>query len=376
MCQGLCPSPWALCLPSFVLSLFVSHVLCQGLCRPPWALCPPMICLPSFVFHHVLCPRAVSRHIPCQGLCVSPAWASASPIIRRPGPVSGAVSASLALCLPSFVSHHLSPRSCVTGCVRLPGLCVYHHYVPKQFTVGVFNSLVVSSSFRMSRIHMSALVAIAFVSQSRWWCPSSLAVSNSCCLTLAVSNSFVSPFNLNLKASLLLVCTAGFIVSDSLDVFLYLSSPLPPCLSPTLALNGLVRVPGCLSSDGLSLLVSFHLFAGSQRLVVSACSLCIHMFPIMFLLPSFSGFIYLSPNSSVFNHQSASAVVADSFACLPLRGVFHRLFLIMCLPLHGSSHSYVPLVAVSCSCFSTFSFVISPLSLFLSPLVSSCSLSS
>ena len=78
-------------------------------------------------------------------------------------------------------------------------------------------------------------------------------------------------------------------------------------------------VSGCLSS-----LVSLCL-SPSLALDVWWCPavrmsfLCIHLFPIMFLLPSFSGFKYLSPNSSVFNHQSASAVVADSFACLPLR---------------------------------------------------------
>ena len=107
-------------------------------------------------------------------------------------------------------------------------------------------------------------------------------------------------------------------------------------VSPTLPFPGLWRPV----FTGFSLLVSQ---SGSRRLVVSGCpdiflysspficfllwlvvtavrmsSLCSHLFPIMFLLPFFSGSMYLSHNSSVFNHQSASAVVSDSFACSPL----------------------------------------------------------
>ena len=109
-------------------------------------------------------------------------------------------------------------------------------------------------------------------------------------------------------------------------------------VSPTLPFPGLWRPV----FTGFSLLVSQ---SGSRRLVVSGCpdiflysspficfllwlvvtavrmsSLCSHLFPIMFLflLPFFSGSMFLSHNSSVFNRQSASAVVSDSFACWPL----------------------------------------------------------
>ena len=75
-----------------------------------------------------------------------------------------------------------------------------------------------------------------------------------------------------------------------------------PCVSHS---GQWLPVSGCLSS-----LVSLCL-SPSLALDVWWCPavrmsfLCIHLFPIMFLLPSFSGFKYLSPNSSVFNHQSA-----------------------------------------------------------------------
>ena len=90
-----------------------------------------------------------------------------------------------------------------------------------------------------------------------------------------------------------------------------------PLVSPTLA-NGFRSLDACLHWSLFACLPVWLSTSGGVRL--SGCLfLCIHLFPIMFLLPSFSGFKYLSPNSSVFNHQSASAVVADSFACLPLR---------------------------------------------------------
>ena len=168
----------------------------------------------------------------------------------------------------------------------------------------------------------------------------------------------LSPLALNLKWSLLLVCTAGFIVSDSLDVFLYLP-PSPLCLPLWLVVSDSLDFsfycicfpgfPSCVSHSGvsgsldaclhwflfaclpvwlstlggvrlsryLSSLVSFHLFPALAS-GVRMSSLCSHLLHIMFLLPSYSGFIYLSYNSSVFNHQSVAAVVSDSFACLPL----------------------------------------------------------
>ena len=69
--------------------------------------------------------------------------------------------------------------------------------------------------------------------------------------------------DLNLTPSLLLVCTAGFIVSDSLDVFLYLP-PIPLCLPLWPMASGLWMPV----FTGLSLLVSQ---SGSRRLVVSGC---------------------------------------------------------------------------------------------------------
>ena len=113
-CVRGCVRLRTICLPSHLSpNSFVSQVLCQGLCPPPGDLSPN-----SFV----------------------------SQFICLPGPVSGAVSASLGsvspiICLPSFVSHVL----CQGLCPPPWALCLPS--VPKQFTVGVLNSL--SSGVRL-----------------------------------------------------------------------------------------------------------------------------------------------------------------------------------------------------------------------------------
>ena len=110
----------------------------------------------------------------CQGLCPPP-WA---------------------LCLPSFVSHPLSPMSCVKGCVHLPGLCVSHQSPNSLLlafsilfqAVSGYVQMVVSGSPDVPNSFVSPC-GNSFVSQSGWWCPA-LAVSNS--FVLPCGNSFVS----------------------------------------------------------------------------------------------------------------------------------------------------------------------------------------
>ena len=126
-----------------------------------------------------------------------------------------------------------------------------------------------------------------------------------------------------------------------------LSSLVPLCLSPRLALDAWWRpavqisffTRSCFSyhfSPDLHICLTTHLFS----IISLPQQWCLILVPVRLCacLPSF-----------VFDHVS---------------------------PRHGSYRSYVRLLAVSCSCFSTLSFVISPLSLFFSPLVSSCSLRS
>ena len=83
----------------------------------------------------------------------------------------------------------------------------------------------------------------------------------------------LDPLDLNLKPSLLLVGTAGFIVSDSLDVFLYLP-PSPLCLPLWPMASGLWMPV----FTGLSLLVSQ---SGSRRLVVSGCRDVFSLLPLV-----------------------------------------------------------------------------------------------
>ena len=168
---------------------------------------------------------------------------------------------------------------------------------------------------------------------------------------------------------------------------------------------GILRCPSSIPCQDrvrcLSSVVSLHLFPAltsdvshsgwcclALSLLVFLYSICL---PLWLALPSFvrlsgcllfaftwlsSFFSYhLSPDSSVFNHQSALAVVSDSFACSTLcasslicfpPSVSH----FMCLPIQ------MPLVAVSCSCFIVVSFVIGPYLCFVSSFVSSCCLRS
>ena len=142
-----------------------------------------------------------------------------------------------------------------------------------------------------------------------------------------------------------------------------------PLVSPTLA-NGFRSLDACLHWSLFACLPVWLSTSGGVRL-------CGCLFFAFTCFPSCFSY-HLSPDLNICLPTHPFSIISlpggGWFFCLfAFARVFHRLFLTMCLPLHGSSHSYVPLVAVSCSCFSTFSFVISPLSLFFSPFVSSSS---
>ena len=204
----------------------------------------------------------------CQGLCPPP-WA---------------------LCLPSFVSHPLSPMSCVRGCVRLPGLCVSHqspNSLPLAFSIlfqavsgyvqmvvsgspDVPNSfvplwqficlpiwLVVSSSLAVSNPFVCPYLN-SFVSQSGWWCPA-LWLSPIHLSALISTHLFPS-----LASGVrLLGCLQFIFVSQYNDSFvsqsgwwcpalrlspIHVSCLVATHLSPSLA--GGVRLFGCLSHAG------------------------------------------------------------------------------------------------------------------------------
>ena len=188
-CVKGCVRLRTICLPIHLSpNSFVSQVLCQGLCPPPGDLSPnsfvsqfirlpgpvsgavsasggfvsQFICLPGplsravsafpgFVSHHLflkscvrgcvrlrgiclpihLSPNSFVSQVLCQGLCPPPGDLSPNSFVRL---VSGAVSASgrfvfQFICLPI----HLSPRSCVRGCVRLRGICLPIHLSPNSF---------------------------------------------------------------------------------------------------------------------------------------------------------------------------------------------------------------------------------------------------
>ena len=232
-CVRGCVRLRGICLPIHLSpNSFVSQVLCQGLCPPPGDLSPnsfarlvsgAVSASGRFVFQFI-CVRGCVRlrgiclpiHLSalCQGLCPPPDDLSPNSFVSQficlPGPVSGAVSASGGfvsqfICLPI----HLSPRSCVRGCVRLRGICLP---IPIHLSPNSFVSQVLVSQFICLPGPVSGAVSASggFVSQSQFIClpihlsPRSLSpnsfVSQVLCQGLCPPpgdlspNSFVSQF--------------------------------------------------------------------------------------------------------------------------------------------------------------------------------------
>ena len=247
----------------------------RGICLPihlsPRSCVRGCVRLRGFVSQFI-CPPCVRGCVRLRTICLpihlSPnsfvSQVLVSQFICLPGPVAGAVSASGGLvsqfiCLPI----HLSPRSCVRVCVRLPGLCVSHQspnslllafsilfqavsgyvqmvvsgspdvpnsFVPLWQFICLPIWLVVSSSLAVSKSFVCPYIN-SFVSQSGWWCPA-----------LRLSPIHLSP----LVATHLSPNLAG-------GVRLWLSPIHLSCLvathlSPSLA--GGVRLFGCLSHAG------------------------------------------------------------------------------------------------------------------------------
>ena len=250
----------------------------------------------------------------CQGLCPPP-WA---------------------LCLPSFVSHPLSPMSCVRGCVRLPGLCVSHQspnslllafsilfqavsgyvqmvvsgspdvpnsFVPLWQFICLPIWLVVSSSLAVSNSFVSPC-GNSFVSQSGWWCPA-LAVSNS--FVLPCGNSFVClPVWLVVSGSsavsVTLVMSGSLAVSNS---FVSKSGWWRLCLpnDSFVSQSGWWCPAFRLAPIHLSPLVTLHLspsLAGGVRLSGCLQFICFRLVAIH-LSPSLAGGVRLSMLSAVSN---------------------------------------------------------------------------
>ena len=234
---------------------FVSQVLCQGLCPPPDDLSPnsfvsQFICLPGPCLPIHLSPRSCGRGcvrlggFVSQFVCLPPspkqlALGVLNSILRCVRLVSGAVSASLGsvspiICLPSFVSHPLSPMSCVRGCVRVPGLCVSHQSPNSLLSVFSILFQAVSGYVQMV-VSGSPDVPNSFVPLWQFIClPIWLVVSSS----LAVSNSFVCPHLNSFVSQSGWWCPALWLSPP------HLSALISTHLFPSLA--GGVRLFGCL----------------------------------------------------------------------------------------------------------------------------------
>ena len=387
LCQGLCPPPDDLspnsfvsqfiCLPGPCLPIhlsprscgrgcvrlrgigfpihlspnsFVSQALCQGLCPPPGDLSPnSFVRLVSgavsasgrFVFQFIclpihLSPRSCVRgcvrlrgiclpiHLSalCQGLCPPPDDLSPNSFVRL---VSGAVSASGGfvsqfICLPI----HLSPRSCVRGCVRLRGICL--------------------------PIHLSALC--------QGLCPPPDDLS---------PNSFVSQF-ICLPGPCLPIhlsprsCGRGCVRLRGIGFPIHLS---PNSFVSQVLCQGLCPPPGDLSPNSFVRLVSGAVSA-SGRFVSQFICLPIHLSPRSLSPNSFVSQVLWQglcpplrdwfPNSFVSQFiclpgpvsgaVSASGGFVSQFICPPcVRGCVRPRTI--CLPIHLSPNSFVSQVLVS-----------------------------
>ena len=128
-----------ICLPSFV-----SHVLCQGLCPPPWALCLPSV--PKQFTVGVLNSLSSGVRLCSDG----GVWLSGCPEFICP-----------------LVAIHLSPN--LAGGVQLSG-CLQFICLPLSQLICFPVWLVVSRSLAVSNSFVCPYIN-SFVSQSGWWCP-------------------------------------------------------------------------------------------------------------------------------------------------------------------------------------------------------------
>ena len=114
-CVRGCVRLRTICLPihlspnSFVSQVLVSQFICLPIHLSPRSCGRGCVRLRGIGFPIHLFPNSFVSQVLCQGLC----------------PPSGDLSPN------SFVFHHLSPRSCVRGCVRISAIClpsfVFHH---------------------------------------------------------------------------------------------------------------------------------------------------------------------------------------------------------------------------------------------------------
>ena len=272
LCQGLCPPPWALCLPSVPkqFTVGVLNSLSSGvrLCSDGgvWLSgCPEFIC-PLVAIH--LSPNLAGGVqlsgclqficLPLYQLICFPVWLVVSG--------SSAVSNSCPplwqlICLPIWLV--VSGFGCLQFiCLALWQLICLPVWLVVSGSSAVSVTLVMSGSLAVSNSFVSksgwwrlCLPNDSFVSQSGWWCPAfrlapiHLSPLVTLCLpvwlvvsgSLAVSNSFVSGLWQFICLPVWLVAS-GFLCCLLSPI--HLSSLVAIDLSPSLA--GGVRLSGCL----------------------------------------------------------------------------------------------------------------------------------
>ena len=294
LCQGMCPPPGDLSPNSFV-----SQVLCQGLCPPPGDLLQ-FICLPGPVSGAV----SASGGFVSQFICL-PIHSSLRSCVKGCVRLRG-------ICFPI----HLSPRSSVKGCAGLSG--IYLPSFPKQLTVGVLNSILrcvrlVSGAVSASLGSVSPIICLpSFVSHvlCQGLCPPPWAL----CLPSVPKQFTVGVLN-SLSIGVRL-CSDGGVWLSGCPEFI---CPLVAIqLSPNLA--GGVQLSGCLQFICLPLsqLICFPVWlVVSRSLAVSNSFVCpyinsfvsqsgwwcpalrlspIHLSPLvtLHLSPSLAGGVWLS----------------------------------------------------------------------------------
>ena len=197
-CVRGCVRLRGICLPIHLSpNSFVSQVLCQGLCPPPGDLSPN-----SFVrlVSGAVSPsgRFVSQFI-CLPIHLSPRSLSPNSfpkqftvgvlnsILKCVRLVSGAVSVSGRFVFQFIcLPIHLSPRSCVRGCVRLRGICLPIHLSPNSFVSQVLCQGLCQPPGDLSPNSFVRLVSGAVSASGRF-------VSQFICLPIHLSPRSLSP---------------------------------------------------------------------------------------------------------------------------------------------------------------------------------------
>ena len=287
LCQGLCPPPDDLSPNSFVSQFICLPGPCLPIHLSPRSCGRGCVRLRGIGFPIHLSPNSFVSQVLCQGLC----------------PPSGDLSPN------SFVFHHLSPRSCVRGCVRISAIClpsfVFHHLSPIICLPGPVSGAVSASGGFVSQFiclpgPVSGAVSASGGFVSQFICPPCVRGCvrlRTICLPIHLSPRSLSPNSFVSQVLWQGLCPppGDWFPNSFVSQFICLPGPVSGAVS---AFGGFVSQFVCLPS-----------FV-SQVLCPGLCPHFRDLSPII-CLPSFVSH-HLSPRSCV------RVVSSQRFICFPI----------------------------------------------------------